>query len=552
MHATYSYPKYPYLQSDEQRTGTVRRHPVVVVGAGPVGLTAAIDLAQKGVPVVVLDAEDTVSVGSRAVCYAKRALEVWDRLGVAQRMVDKGVVWKIGKVFNGDSLVYQFDLLPEPDHKIPAFINLQQYYLEDYLVAAAQAEERVDLRWLSRVLSVRQEDGHVVLQVETPDGVYALQADYVIACDGAKSSIRKMLGLDFVGEVFRDRFLIADVVMKADFPAERWFWFDPPFHRRQSALLHMQPDNVWRIDFQLGWDADPEEEKKPERVIPRLKAMLGESTPFELEWVSVYTFQCRRLEQFRHGRILFAGDSAHQVSPFGARGANSGVPDADNLAWKLKLVLDGVAPDSLLDSYSDERVEAAKENILNSTRSTDFITPKSEVSRTFRDAVLALAGELPFARSLVNSGRLSTPTTYLASPLNTPDADAFAGRMVPGAPATDAPVERQGQAGWLTEMLDGRFVLLYAAGDGPVPAEVAERLDALARGPVPFAWHAVTDRRRGSHPNELVDSAGRFRERYDATPGTVYLIRPDQHVAARWRAFDAAAVGAALNRAIGR
>ncbi|HYD68164.1 FAD-dependent oxidoreductase [Azospirillum sp.] len=552
MLSTYSYPKFPYVQSEEQRTGTVKRHPVVVVGAGPVGMTAALDLARKGVPVVVLDEDDTVSIGSRAVCYAKRALEVWDRLGSAQRMIDKGVVWKVGKVFHGDSQVYQFDLLPEPDHKIPAFINLQQYYLEEYLIDDARKTGLVDIRWKSRVLSVKQQDDSVLVQVETPDGVYALEAGWVIACDGAKSSIRKMLGLDFVGEVFQDRFLIADVVMKADFPAERWFWFDPPFHRKQSTLLHMQADNVWRIDFQLGWNVDPEEEKKPEKVIPRLKAMLGEDTEFDLEWVSVYTFQCRRLENFRAGRILFAGDSAHQVSPFGARGANSGVPDAENLVWKLKLVMDGLAPDSLLDTYSDERVAAAKENLLNSTRSTDFITPKSEMSRTFRDAVLGLAAEHPFARSLVNSGRLSTPTTYVDSRLNTPDETAFAGKMVPGAPATDAPVETADHsAGWLMDKLGNRFVALYYAGSEPVPAEVADAMAGLEKGKVPFAWHVVTDRRRDAGANALVDVNGRFAERYDAKPGTVYLVRPDQHVAARWRAFDASKLTAALNRAIG-
>jgi len=551
MLSTYHYPTFPYRPSEEQRTGTVKRHPVVIVGAGPIGLTAALDFARRGVPVVVLDDDDTVSIGSRAVCYAKRALEVWNRLGSSKRMIDKGVMWKVGKVFHGDSQVYQFDLLPEPDHKIPAFINLQQYYLEEYLIDDAMKTGLVDIRWKTRALSVKDEDGRVVIQAETPDGVYQLEADWLIACDGAKSSIRKMLGLDFVGQVFQDRFLIADVVMKADFPAERWFWFDPPFHPKQSTLLHMQADNVWRIDFQLGWNADPEEEKKPERVIPRLKAMLGEKTEFDLEWVSVYTFQCRRLEQFRHGRVFFAGDAAHQVSPFGAHGANSGVPDADNLVWKLKLVMDGVAPDSLLDTYSDERVAAAKENLLNSTRSTDFITPKSEVSRTFRDAALELAATQPFARSLVNSGRLSTPTTYTESRLNTPDEDGFQGAMLPGAPATDAPLEfADGDTGWLIDRLGGDFVGVYYAGSDPVPAEVAAAMDQQTRGRIPVTWIVVTDRRTGA-PGAAVDYKGRFRERYDALPGTTYLFRPDQHVAARWRRFDAARTTAALNRAIG-
>ena len=232
-----------------------------------------------------------------------------------------------------------------------------------------------------------------------------------------------MLGLDWQGQVFRDRFLIADIHMHSDFPTERWFWFDPPFHPNQSALLHRQADDVWRIDFQLGWEADPDEERKPERILPRLRAMLGEDARFEIEWASVYTFACRRMQRFRHGRVLFAGDAAHVVSPFGARGANSGIQDADNLVWKLALVLAGGAPERLLDTYDSERVRAADENILNSTRSTDFITPKSRVSRAFRDAVLGLAKKHAFARRLVNSGRLSVPSILADSPLNTPDRD---------------------------------------------------------------------------------------------------------------------------------
>jgi 3-(3-hydroxy-phenyl)propionate hydroxylase len=280
-----------------------------------------------------------------------------------------------------------------------------------------------------------------------------------------------MMGLESKGQIFRDRFLIADVKMRAEFPTERWFWFDPPFHRNQSVLLHRQPDDVWRIDFQLGWDADPAEEMKPERVLPRVKALLGENAAFEIEWCSVYTFACARMDTFRHGRVLFAGDAAHRVSPFGARGANSGIQDAENLAWKLQLVLDGAAPGSLLDTYACEREYAADENILNSTRSTDFITPKSEVSRVFRDAVLGLAKHHTFARRIVNSGRLSLPSVLTQSPLNTPDKDRFEGPMVPGAPAADAPVTIGNRLDWFLGQVGGDFTLMHFAGDNDAPGQ---------------------------------------------------------------------------------
>ncbi|MGB0748303.1 MAG: FAD-dependent oxidoreductase [Magnetospiraceae bacterium] len=528
---TYEFEQFDYIQTEEQKTGTVTRHPVVVVGAGPIGLTAALDLAHQGIASVVFDDNNQVSYGSRAVCYAKRPLEIWDRLGCGERMVDKGVIWQVGKVFRGDDKVYQFDLLPEEDHKIPAFINLQQYYLEEYLVDACRDHAAlVDMRWKSKVISVKDRGDHVALQVETPDGVYAVEAEWLIVCDGANSTVRDMLDLPFKGQFFQDRFLIADVIMKADFPAERWFWFNPPFHKEQSALLHMQPDNVWRIDFQLGWDADPKAESAPEVLMPRLKAMLGEETEFELEWQSVYQFACRRMEKFRYGRVFFAGDAAHQVSPFGARGANTGVQDVDNLSWKLKLVMEGTAPDGLLESYNEERVFAADDNLLNSTRSTDFISPKSEVSRAFRDAVLDLAEDYPFARPLVNSGRLSMPTPYAHSSLNTPDAETFAGRMAPGTNCVDAPVDGEN---WLLNKLGGRFIALTQETDPGVTS-----LDANG---IPVEVMVVG--------RDIEDSKGLVAARYDLAPGTTYLIRPDQHVAARWRNFDAAKITAAVDRA---
>ncbi|MCX8098907.1 MAG: FAD-dependent monooxygenase, partial [Casimicrobiaceae bacterium] len=374
---------------------------------------------------------------------------------------------------------------------------------------------------------------------------YALEADWLVVADGARSSIRRMLGLDIEGKVFQDRFLIADVIMQADFPSERWFWFDPPFHPGQSVLLHRQADSLWRIDFQLGWQADPEEEKKPERVIPRIRAMLGPERPFELAWTSVYTFQCRRMKSFRHGRVLFAGDAAHQVSPFGARGANSGIQDADNLVWKLARVVRRESPERLLDSYSSERIEAADENIMNSTRSTDFITPKSAVSRLFRDATLALAREHAFARALVNSGRLSLPTIYTASPLSTPDAEPWAGGVPPGAPAEDAPLEQEGRACWLIDRLGGGFDLLLYEPE-------AQALHAAKR------WAEVTGVRlqvirarsqEGDTAAVLIDSQGRFAERYAVGPGAAILFRPDQHVCARWHRWRVEDLAAAFARA---
>jgi 3-(3-hydroxy-phenyl)propionate hydroxylase len=531
MQKTYTYPEYAYEQSDEQRAGVLKRHPVLIIGAGPMGLTQALDLAHRGVPSVVLDDNNTVSVGSRAVCYAKRPLEIWDRLGVGEDFAAAGVQWKVGKVFFRNELAYGFDLLPETQHKMPAMINYQQYHLEERLVRACGESPLVDLRWKHKLLAIEQHADHATLTVETPDGIFKMQADWVVAADGANSDTRRMIGADFSGQFFQDRFLIADVVMKADFPTERWFWFDPPFHHNQSVLLHKECDNVWRIDFQLGWDADPVEEKKPENVIPRIQAMLGPDVEFELEWVSVYQFACRRIDQFRHGRVIFIGDAAHQVSPFGARGANTGVQDCDNLGWKLHAVLAGDAPLALLDTYHEERAFAADDNIGHSTRATDFISPKSRSSLRLRNAVLELARTEAFARPLVNSGRLSTPTPYVASSLNTPDTAPFAGSMSPGTNCADAPIERDDQAAWLLNQLGQGFVLLSFGPAQPV------RVGGVTAQVLEVG-------------KDIIDREGVLTERYDALPGTVYLIRPDQHVAARWRAFDPTLAQAALARAL--
>ncbi len=537
---TYRYPRFAYRRSpDQDRRGA--HHPVVIVGAGLVGLAAAVDLARHGIASVVLDDDETVSVGSRAICFSKRTLEICDRLGVGRKMLEKGITWNVGRVFFGAHEVYSFDLLPEAGHQFPAFVNLQQYYAEEWLVRRAEETGLVDLRWRNRVTGVEAGPEGARLRVETPDGPYPLACDWLIAADGAKSFVRRALGLEFKGQVFKDRFLIADVRMKADFPTERWFWFDPPFHQGQSALLHKQPDDVWRIDLQLGWEADPEEEKKPEKVIPRLKAMLGERAEFDLEWVSIYTFQCRRLDRFRHGRVFFVGDAAHQVSPFGARGGNGGIQDTDNLCWKLAWVLQGKAPESLLNSYDAERVPATDENILNSTRSTDFITPKTAASRAFRDAVLELSAGQPFARSWVNSGRLSKPAVLTDSPLNS-GADA-------GLPVPDAPVLRDGAPDWLLAHLGGDFVLLVY-GEAGTPLPEAGQLRP-AESPV-RALAVAPPESAPATAGTLIDVEGLVAARLDLAPGQWLLIRPDQHVCARGTTLDPEVIRAARDRALGK
>ena len=517
------------------RPGRETRHRVVVAGGGMVGLTAALDLARRGIAVVVLNATATVGAGSRAICMAKRSLEIFNRLGVGARMLDKGVTWNRGEVLFRDRTVYRFDLLAEEGHHFPAFVNLQQYYVEEYLVDACRASGLVELRWQHRVAAVAPAVGGMVLTVETPEGPYRMAADWLLACDGAHSTIRAGLGLDFVGQVFRDRFLIVDVVMDAAFPPIRRFWFHPPFHPDGSVLLHRQPDHLWRIDFRLGWDADPEVERDLARVRARVARMLGPEVRFEIEWISVYTFRCRRLERFRHGRILFLGDAAHQVSPFGARGGNAGVQDADNLGWKLAAVLGGSAPERLLDSYDAERIPANDENILHSTRSTDFITPKSDAARAYRDAVLELAEHYAFARALVNSGRLSRPAVLTESPLNTGDDAAWDGGVPPGSAAIDAPI---GESGWLLDRLNRAPGFALLRFSGPEAASLPE-IETIFVTPAPQA-------------GALHDRVGLVARRYAAAAGDAILFRPDQHVAARWHRFDPEVVGAARDRALAR
>lgn len=513
----YEYRPYPYTKPPGLSAPEPAK-PVIIVGAGPVGLAMAIELAGHGVASVVLDDNNVVSMGSRAICWSRRSLEIFDRLGIAERVMRKAVPWRRGRVFHGETELFQTDLETEGRedslagaHAFPVFANLQQYYVEEYLIDRIQQLELVDLRVRNRVLAVDQSEEAAHVTVETPDGQYGLRADYVIACDGARSSIRSRLKLDFKGMQFEDRFVIADLEMETDLPAERQFWFEPPFHDGRTALLHKQPDKLWRLDLQLNPEADARAAVKPDQLRPRVAAMLGHEH-FRLDWVSLYSFQCRRLADLVHGRLIFSGDAAHVVSPFGARGGNGGLQDVDNLGWKLAAMLQGRATPGLLESYDRERGLAADANLRSAARTRRFMSPAPGAERMFRDQVLALAAKASFARPMVDSGRLSVPFRF---PCSGADDSRLPAGARPGSVAPEAP---QGNA-WLLPQLAGEPSLLALGCAAPdlglrvIEAELNEATRARYLGEAEQA---------------------------------LYLIRPDQVIAARWVAAEPAAITAAI------
>ncbi len=413
----YELPSWPFVPPPELH-GAAGRHPIVIVGAGLSGLTLACDLAVRGIRAVVLDEDDTVGVrgaSSRGICYAQKSLEIFERLGIYQRIVDKGATWSFGRTFSGDTEVYNFNLQTDSVSAQPPFINLQQFYIEWFLVDRLLELGLTDLRWKNRLTRIEPGDDHVSLHVDTPAGAYRLDAEYVIDATGAHSPIRTQLDLPGTTSRSTDRWCITDVRFKKPLPIERWTYVDAPFNGGRGVWQHMMGDGVWRIDYQMPEDCDTTEISQPEVAGARLREQLGPDVDFEFVWIGPYGYKDHLLESFRHGRIFSIGDAAHVVSPFGARGGNTGIQDAANLAWKLAFVVNGQADDVLLDSYDTERRAAALENLQVSSRSARFLAPQSPAEHVMRRAVLNLASRYPFARSLVNTGRMSVANAYPGS-----------------------------------------------------------------------------------------------------------------------------------------
>lgn len=536
------------------------RHPVVVVGGGPVGYCTALGLARHGVPVVLIEADDSVCFGSRAICISRRSLEIVERLGAVDGFLRAGLPWTGGRSFYRDAQVLHFTMPTDANQKLPPMINLAQYSIEQALLDAAETlPGLIDIRWQTRVTAIETRGDGARLTLATPSASYALDADWVVAADGGRSFVRDALGLKLQGTSYEGRYVIVDILLASERPTERLAYFDPPCNPGSTVLVHKQPNDVWRIDYQLRDDEDPDAAIDPANVLPRVEsllAMMGETAPWKPIWMGLYKANALTLERYRHGRVLFAGDAAHLVPIFGVRGANSGIDDADNLAWKLAFVVRGLASERLLDSYSDERVAAAHENLRHGSKSTEFMAPPSFAFDLMRRAVLGLAVAHPEVRSLVNP-RQTSAITYADSRLNAAlDASAaFAAGPVPGAVLAECPLTIVGadgpRDGHLTGLLGPRFTLLHFVGDGGRAARPIDAFDLQLVERVPLRIVAIAEQApRGSSTIDAWDGTGRLFAMYGAAPGTAYLVRPDGHVLARWKAADGAAIAAAIARAL--
>ncbi|MGE8637396.1 MAG: FAD-dependent monooxygenase [Achromobacter sp.] len=517
--------------------------PVLIAGGGPVGLTLAALLAEYGIASLTVEADDDYCSGSRAICISRRSQEILSWAGADQPLMATGLPWTGGRSYFRDREVLHFEMPHDPLQRYAPMVNIQQYSIEEYAHQAMQRHPGLAaLQWSARVAGLQADADGVTVEVEAGGQRQTVRADWLIACDGGRSTVREAMGLKLEGMQYEGRYVIVDIEQASSRPVERLAWFDPPSNPGSTLLMHRQPGNVWRVDYQIRDDEDPDEAVKPENVLPRVQShldMIGETAPWKPLWISIYNAKCLTLDQYRHGRVLFAGDAGHLVPIFGVRGLNSGLDDAGNLAWKLAWVLKGQAPAKLLDSYSVERVHATRQNLAYGAKSTEFMAPPDFGFRLMREAALRLALLDDTVRPLINP-RQSTPISYDTSPLNLTDGACEAGpAAAPGQPAPDARLQEGDAPRYLSECFGHGFVALAVSPAAPLSAE----LDALAA-----ATHG------SPHPLQVVrvgtggwhDAHGQLQQRYGVADGMVYLLRPDGYVLGRWAAPDAAILRAAL------
>ena len=533
-----------------------QNHPIVIVGTGPVGLTTALEIARHGQRCVVLESELQVSEGSRAIVFTRRSMEILQQVGVAQRVTETGLPWCYGNSIYRGQRVFRMENARADDDRFFPMINLQQQYLEEYLVDAVQANPLIELRWGNRVNKVEQKGEQAWVEVDTPEGSYELRADWLVACDGARSGIRTAMNLLMEGASYEGRFVIADIRIDLPLPTERLAFFDPTWNPGNTILMHREPHGIWRVDYQLPAGEDPEDALRPESLKARIDAQLEMigfgGTPWEMDWSSVYSARALTLPEYVHGRVIFAGDAAHMLPIFGVRGANTGFQDAQGLGWRLALVAKGAASAALLQSYSSERVGAAREIVEEAGKSTRFMAPPSRGFRLLRDAVLSLSLSQPFVGPLYH-WRTSRPHEYGSSPLNSMGDDNLLFKAGPahGAPPLNV---RFAPDSYLLDHLGGGFDLLYFTSGKAIAAELQAVVAGVRARGVAVRLIAVSSHVAGAIEGAdlvLDDREGRCRARYGVmADGAAYLLRPDQHVCARWMALDANRLQAAFKAAL--
>jgi 3-(3-hydroxy-phenyl)propionate hydroxylase len=496
---------------------------VAIAGGGPIGLATALGLAKQGVPSIVIEADNAVCEGSRAICVSRRSLQILQRLGVLEAFMAKGLPWTTGRSYYKDQEVLRFSMPYAASDKLPPMVNIAQYHIEQFLLDEARKfPDLIDIRWASSVTQLQSHADGVTLTVTNDLGEYQLSADWLVAADGGQSFVRKSLGLKLEGTAFTGKFVIVDIELHSDFPTERRAWFDCACNPGSTMLMHKQPDNIWRIDYQIPDDADLDaaiQEANVRLVVERHLAAIGEAhLPWKYLWSSAYRAGTMTLDNYVHGRVVLAGNAAHAMPIFGVRGLNSGFDDADNLIWKLAMVAKGQAAPTLMDSYSTERIAAYHVNAMNAGKSTEFMAPGSRGFALMREAVLSLCWAHTAAASLLNPRQTAAVAYDLAQHLG----DDFADGLQRGqAPVDVSMTWPDGMVGHLLDRVHSRFTVLVL-GDGVwQPGRGAQGAEpgAINFDVLLFAGDA-------SAQPALASAWGWHR---------AYLLRPDGHVAAIWR-----------------
>ncbi len=544
----YQLPEYPFVEPPELRGGAARRHKIVIVGAGITGLTLACSLARLGVDAILLDEDNTVGVkgaSSRGICYTQKSLEIFQRLGVYERIAAKGIQWSVGRTFAGKDEVYAFDLRQNSSYSLsaqPPFINIQQFYIEGYLVERILELGHVDLRWKSRVSGFRQQEGCAILTVETPAGSYTLEAEHVIDASGSHTPFHAWTGATMSSRRGDDRWCIADVRFKHRPPQERHTWIEAPFNGNRAVWQHLMGDEVWRIDYQMEPNADSEAVSREDVVRERLRQQFGPDVDCEIVWVGPYAYRSQCLDRLRIGSVYFMGDTAKIVSPFGARGGNTGVADADNLAWKLAAVLRGQAPVSLLESYHEERHEAAAQNVMVTNRTARFLRPADGMERTFRSAAIGLARKYTFARALINTGRMAVANSYTRSGI----CDRTGGLSVQNVNFRWA----DGRTGCVNELIAWAAGQLLVLVFGDISAAAAQRLRHLGLAAPVRCVQVLGPDTMPQAVEHVIDPQGHLQGACHVFGHAWALVRPDAYIAATGESVDAGLIQA-IERAIG-